>query len=103
MGQRYAWAGNRRAGRGTMEVLEAEPTHARVAVSFVQPFRSSSVSSFTLTPDAAGRTEVTWTMEGQQNALMALVGRVYPMDKMIGPDFEKGLARLRTAATAAPA
>lgn len=79
-----------------MEVLEADSHSVRIAVNFLKPFRSSSMSSFQL-EQARGGTQVTWTMEGQQNALMGLMGRVYSMDKMIGPDFEKGLARLKAA------
>lgn len=97
VGQRYAWRGNKKAGAGTMEILETTDRSVRIAVNFVKPFASSSVSSFRL-DDAAGATRVTWTMEGKQNALMSLIGRFHPMDKMLGPDFEKGLARLRTVA-----
>ena len=48
-------------------------------------------------PTDAG-TEVTWHMTGEQTGLMGVVGRVVKMDKLIGPDFEKGLARLKAAA-----
>ena len=37
-------------------------------------------------------------MTGEQNALMSVIGKLWPMDKMMGPDFEKGLARLKAAA-----
>lgn len=96
-GQRYTWRGNRKAGEGMMEVLEADDRSARIAVNFRKPFRSSSISSFTLDEAARGGTRVTWAMEGQQNAVMGLIGRFYSMDKMMGPDFEKGLARLKAA------
>ncbi len=33
---------------------------------------------------------------------MALVGRLVPMDRLVGKDFEKGLARLKAAAEPAP-
>jgi len=43
-------------------------------------------------------TEVTWTMSGEQKGLWGVIGRLYPMDKLIGKDFEKGLARLKAVA-----
>jgi carbon monoxide dehydrogenase subunit G len=43
-------------------------------------------------------TTVTWRMRGEQKGLMALLGKVMPMDKLVGKDFERGLARLKTAA-----
>ncbi|GAB3623445.1 SRPBCC family protein [Mariniluteicoccus endophyticus] len=99
VGQRYTWKGNKKAGEGSMEVVEADTQRVRIAVNFLKPFKSSSMSVFTLRPEGA-RTHVHWTMEGQQNALMGLVGHLYPMDRMMGRDLEKGLARLKAAVEA---
>jgi hypothetical protein len=41
-------------------------------------------------------------MSGEQKGVMALLGKVYSMDRMIGPDFEKGLARLKAVAEETP-
>ena len=45
-------------------------------------------------------TEVTWGMNGEQTGLAALFARFVPMDKLVGKDFEKGLARLKAVAEA---
>ena len=50
-----------------------------------------------LSPTGAG-TDVTWTMHGEHVGVMGLMSRVMPLDKMLGKDFEKGLARLKAVA-----
>jgi hypothetical protein len=66
----------------------------------VKPFKSRSTSAFDLRPDGDG-TQVTWTMTGPNTAMLRLMGLFTSMDKLIGPDFEKGLQRLKADAEAA--
>lgn len=96
-GARYSWKGNRKAGAGTMHVTSSTPAEVVVDVAFLKPFRSTSTSTFTLT-EAGGSTTVAWQMTGRQNALMSVVGRVWSLERMMGPDFEKGLAQLKALA-----
>lgn len=37
-------------------------------------------------------------MTGKTNRFFTIVGVLFPMDKMVGKDFEKGLAQLKAAA-----
>jgi uncharacterized protein YndB with AHSA1/START domain len=100
-GSTYAWSGNRRAGRGRMEITRVEqPTLVEVAVSFEKPFKSRSTTTFRLTPVAGedDGTEVTWTMVGPRPLPMRLAGPLVNMDRLVGRDFEKGLARLKAVA-----
>ena len=97
VGAHYAWSGNKKAGAGSMEITGSSSAEIVVAVEFLKPFRSTSTSVFELTPAGAG-TSVTWRMTGEQKGMMAVFGRFMNMDKLIGPDFEKGLARLKAAA-----
>lgn len=97
----YEWSGNRKAGEGRMEITDAEPPgRITVALDFVKPFRSSNVTTFTFTPEG-DQTRVTWSMTGPRPLMMRLLGPIFNMEKMVGGDFEKGLARLDTAARAA--
>ncbi|NYG58249.1 hypothetical protein BJ980_001172 [Nocardioides daedukensis] len=96
-GARYAWVGNRRAGAGSMEITASTPDRIDVSLVFQTPFRATNQVRFDLRPVASG-TEVTWTMVGNQKFPMSLLARFFPMDKMIGKDFEKGLAQLKRAA-----
>ena len=99
VGAKYAWSGNRKAGRGDMTITDAQPpSKVQIALNFVKPFKSSNTTTFTLTPEGEG-TEVLWSMTGPRPLLMRIFGFVFDMDKMVGKDFEKGLAGLQKAAT----
>jgi len=94
----YTWSGNRKAGEGRMEITEvAEAAKVQVALDFLKPFKSSSVTTFALQSEGDS-TRVTWTMTGAKTFATKLMGLFSSMDKMIGPDFEKGLARLKSVA-----
>jgi len=99
VGAHYAWSGNRRAGRGTMEITASGPDRVDLTIAFVKPFRSTSEVRFGLVPRGAG-TDVTWVMTGRRTGLMAVLGRVVPVDRLVGRDFERGLANLKAAAEA---
>jgi hypothetical protein len=97
-GAAYFWSGNRKAGEGRMEITEAvEPSRVRIALDFLKPFKSSSTTTFDLKPDGEA-TRVAWTMTGPMTLMTRVMGIFKSMDKMIGPDFEKGLERLKAVA-----
>ncbi|MBA2953643.1 transcriptional regulator [Nocardioides sp. MAH-18] len=96
VGARYAWKGNRKAGEGSMEITASEPEHIDVRLAFLKPFSATNDVRFTLTPTDAGTT-VEWRMDGEQKGFWGFVGRFMNMDKLVGKDFEKGLARLQAA------
>ncbi len=98
VGARYSWRGNRKAGEGSMELTSSTPQRIEVALTFLRPFKASNQVTFDLVPSSGGSTDVTWTMTGEQKGLMGVLGKVIPMDKLVGKDFEKGLARLKAAA-----
>jgi hypothetical protein len=96
VGAIYEWAGNRKAGAGRMEITAVQPDRsATIDLQFLKPFKSRSTAEFTLRADGA-TTVVRWTMTGPKTFMTRFMGIFMSMDKMIGPDFEKGLARLKT-------
>lgn len=97
VGAQYAWRGNRKAGAGSMEIVGSDPGRITVAVEFLKPFKATNTSEFVLSSDG-GPTQVTWTMSGRNSGLASLFSRFVNMDKLIGTDFEKGLARLKVRA-----
>lgn len=98
VGASYSWSGNRKAGAGTMTITESIPEERIVLdLAFTKPFKNRNVTAFLLEPVADG-TRVTWRMSGKQNKLFALIGKVFSMDKLVGPDFEKGLRQLAAVA-----
>jgi uncharacterized protein YndB with AHSA1/START domain len=100
VGAVYEWSGNRKAGTGRMEITGADvPSRVVVALQFLKPFKSSNTTTFELT-ESGGATHVTWRMVGPKTFKTRVMGIFTSMDKMVGPDFEKGLAQLSTAAQA---
>jgi hypothetical protein len=98
VGASYAWEGNRKAGSGQMVITESVPGSKVVLdLNFLKPFKAENVTTFLLEPNGAGTT-VRWQMTGKNNLFFRIVGVVFPMDKMVGKDFEKGLAQLKAAA-----
>jgi hypothetical protein len=68
-----------------------------IKLDFTRPFEAHNRVVFTLAP-AGGATEVTWDMQGPANYLSKLIGVFINMDRMVGKDFEAGLANLKAAA-----
>ena len=56
------------------------------------------MSTFTIEPQEDGTSEVTWSMTGPRTFGLKVMSLVTSMDKLVGKDFEKGLARLKTVA-----
>jgi hypothetical protein len=99
-GSIYAWSGNDKVGEGRMTIVEAVPGE-RVAIKleFIRPFAGLSDTTFTFVP-RGNATETTWTMVGHNNFAGKALCLFMNMDKMVGGDFERGLARLKTVSEA---
>jgi uncharacterized protein YndB with AHSA1/START domain len=97
VGASFRWDGNDKVGAGTMTITESRPNE-RVATrtDFTRPFEGSSHSDFVFS-EAGGRTDVIWSMFGAQNFIGKAICLFMPMEKMLGPEFEKGLAQLKQA------
>lgn len=97
-GATYKWEGNKEVGQGGMEITDAAvPNKLTIALSFIKPFEAQNTVNFTLSP-AADATEVAWSMEGKSNFISKIMCLFMSMDKMVGPDFEAGLANLKAVA-----
>jgi hypothetical protein len=97
-GATYAWQGNNKVGEGSMEVLESVPhSNLKIQLTFIKPFAAQNMAEFTLKP-AGEETEVLWAMYGPQLYISKVMGLFFNMDKMIGKDFEDGLAALKASA-----
>src|SRR5439155_16240235 len=104
VGSNYAWVSAMdKVGQGRMTLTETQPS-SRVAIKleFLKPFQATDVASFNLSPDGAG-TKVTWAMDGPMNFMSKFMCLFMNMDKMVGGDFEKGLASLKQQSEVAAA
>ena len=96
-GSTYAWSGNRKAGRGRMEIRTVTDDRIDIALHFDKPFTSDNDLTFLLESRGTG-TQVTWRMTGSKPLLMRLAGPLVNMEKLVGKDFERGLERLAVVA-----
>jgi len=92
----YAWEGNKNVGCGCMEILEASsPSKIVIKLDFLKPFEAHNTAEFTMLPQG-GATSVVWVMHGPAPFMSKVMHVFMNMDRMIGKDFEAGLANLKT-------
>jgi hypothetical protein len=94
----YEWEGNAKAGKGRMEITDtADLSRVRIQLDFLKPFEAHNTAEFTL--DAQGdATTVTWVMYGPTPYVAKIIHLFVSMERMVGKDFETGLANLKTLA-----
>jgi len=89
------WSGNNEIGAGRQTITESRGGElVRSRLDFIRPFEGTADSEFMLKADA-GRTTVTWSMSGRNDFLSKIFCLFINQDKMIGGQFEKGLADLK--------
>ena len=102
IGAIYTWAGNSEVGEGRMTLTESRPSDlVRIRLEFLKPFATTSTAEFSFKPEG-DHTAVTWSMTGKVNFMAKVVHLFMDMDRMIGGNFEKGLAQLKSVVEAAP-
>lgn len=102
VGSVYSWVGNNDVGEGKMAITASHPTeHIAIDLEFIKPFAAKNVSEFTFKPEG-DKTTVTWSMAGKNNFMMKAFGFVMNMDRLVGGDFKKGLAQMKTVVKSAP-
>lgn len=95
VGAAYAWEGNKDVGSGRMEVTEAiASSKVVIRLEFLKPFAATHMAEFTLQPQGDSTT-VDWAMYGKHPFLGKVMCLFMNMDKMVGKDFEAGLASLK--------
>jgi uncharacterized protein YndB with AHSA1/START domain len=95
----YAWEGNKNVGSGRMEILDtAAPSKIVIKLDFFTPFEGHNTAEFTMLPqgDATNSaTNVTWLMYGPTPFMGKIMHVFLNIDRMVGKDFEIGLANLK--------
>ena len=94
----YEWVGNGKAGAGRMEIIEASvPEKVTIKLDFIKPFEGHNTCVFTMA-EKGNATETTWAMHGPVPFMAKVMHVFVNMDKMLGKDFEEGLAKLKAVA-----
>jgi hypothetical protein len=104
-GASYGWVGNREVGEGRMTITDSKPNRSiDISLEFKKPFEATNHTLFTFTPQdgkTGDKTLVTWSMDGKNNFVGKAFGMFMNMDKLVGGDFETGLAQMQKSADAA--
>ena len=101
-GATYHWVGNSKVGEGRMTITDSQPPlGVTMRLEFIKPWTATNTTRFDFVPGPGGTT-VTWTMTGENNLMARAFGLFMNMDKLVGGDFEKGLAQLDAASSGKP-
>ena len=94
----YGWEGNKNVGSGRMEILDSSaPSKIVIKLDFFTPFEAHNTAEFTMLPQGDA-TNVTWLMHGPLPFMGKIMHVFINMDRMVGKDFEIGLANLKRLA-----
>ena len=101
-GAAYAFDGNKDVGKGTLEILDSAPgSRVTMSLHMVEPFEVRNTVDFTLERQGDA-TNVTWAMQGAVPYFAKIIHLFIDMDRMVGSEFEAGLASLKTIAEKTP-
>ena len=90
------WSGNNKVGQGSMTIIESRPDEfIRFKLEFLKPFAATNTAEFTFNSEN-DQTTVTWSMYGKNNFMSKAIGLIMSCDKMVGGQFEQGLAALKS-------
>jgi uncharacterized protein YndB with AHSA1/START domain len=94
----YEWCSKGKAGQGRMEIMDTvAPSRVAIKLDFLKPFEGHNMAEFRLDRDGDS-THVTWTMYGPHRYMCKLMSMFFNMDKIIGREFETGLANIKSIA-----
>ena len=98
----FKWVGNKEVGEGSMTITESRPSDLiRINLEFLKPFASTCAAEFTFKPEG-NQTVAAWSMFGKNNFMAKTIHLFMNMDKMVGGQFEQGLAAMKSVAETAP-
>jgi hypothetical protein len=93
----YEWDGNRNVGSGRLAIADSTPSNITMILDMFRPFKAHNTVNFLIEPQGSA-TRVTWAMRGQQPYMAKLMSTFINCDKMVGGQFEEGLAKLKALA-----
>jgi len=102
IGAIFRWAGNDEVGAGSMTIIDSRPSELiRIKLEFLKPFEGTNTAEFTFKPEG-NQSTLTWSMFGTNNFIAKAFCLFMSMDKMVGGQFDKGLASMKSVVEAAP-
>jgi hypothetical protein len=96
-GSKLEWDGNSDVGAGSLTVTEVTPANIKLDLAMTRPINASHVVEYALAPQG-NATNMTWAMHGQMPLISKVMCVFVDLDKMLGPDMERGLKDLKAVA-----
>lgn len=97
-GAAHTWSGDSNVGAGRLEITDAVmPSRISMQLDMTSPMEAHNLVEFALKPNGSG-TDVTWTMTGRSPFIAKVMCVFFSMDRMVGGEFDKGLASLKALA-----
>jgi uncharacterized protein YndB with AHSA1/START domain len=94
----YEWDGDPNVGAGRIEITDsAPPDKLMLRLDMTRPMMVNNVVEYTLEPNGSA-TRVTWAMHGPVPFPAKVMHVFVDVDRMVGQDFEQGLANLKAVA-----
>jgi effector-binding domain-containing protein len=100
-GSKYSWQGNKAVGAGSMELIAINGDTVLQKIIFIEPY-SGGGDVYLVAKANGNNTNVTWGTKFEINFFMRAMMLFMSMDKMIGAEYEKGLAKFKTVIEATP-
>jgi hypothetical protein len=102
-GASMSWSGNNKVGAGRMTIKESSQNERiRLKLEFTRPMQAVNEVQFDFERLDETKTQVTWAMSGCNEFMGKAMGVFMNMDKMVGAQFEQGLANLKAVVEAEP-
>jgi carbon monoxide dehydrogenase subunit G len=97
-GSVYEWDGDKNVGSGRLAIANSSPpSKVTMHLDMLRPLEAHNIVEFTLEPKGES-THVTWAMNGHVPYIAKIVHVFLNVDRMVGRDFEAGLADLKALA-----
>ncbi|MBP6432381.1 MAG: SRPBCC family protein [Ferruginibacter sp.] len=92
-----AWEGNKDVGKGQQTITKiTEGERFETELKFIEPWESKANAFMTTTAVNDSTTKVSWGFESKMAYPMNITKLFMDMEKMLGDDYQKGLANLKT-------
>jgi hypothetical protein len=92
------WVGNNKVGQGSMTITESRLNDfISFKLEFLKPLAATNTAEFSFQSED-NLTKVTWSMYGKNNFMSKAIGLIMNCEKMVGGQFENGLASLKAIA-----
>ena len=100
VGSSMKFEGDMSTGSGELTFLKLVPNElVYINLHMTSPMDAQNLVEYSLLPESGG-TKFTWTMSGKNNFIAKMFSLFMDCEKMIGPEFEKGIANLKRVAEA---